>query len=72
MMVAWYLATALAKQHDATLPLLEGTRLDPWTHRRTIQKALESYRITPEQKVYLRNLRDARFFRQKQKGWQKG
>ncbi|MGP1586387.1 MAG: DNA alkylation repair protein [Schwartzia sp. (in: firmicutes)] len=68
MMVAWYLATALAKQHDATLPLLEGNRLDPWTHRRTIQKALESYRITPEQKVYLRSLRDARFFRQKRKG----
>lgn len=68
MMVAWYLATALAKQYDATLPLLEGTCLDPWTHRRAIQKALESYRITPEQKVYLRNLRDARFFRQKKKG----
>lgn len=68
MMIAWYLATALAKQHDATLPLLEGDRLDPWTHRRTIQKALESYRITPEQKVYLRSLRDARFSRQKRKG----
>ena len=60
MMVAWYIATALAKQYDAALRLLEGDRLDPWTHRRAIQKALESFRITPEHKTYLRALRNAR------------
>ncbi len=57
MMVAWYFATALAKQWDAALPYLEGCRLDDWTHNRTIQKAVESYRISPEQKEYLRSLR---------------
>ena len=50
MMVAWYFATALAKQYDAALPYLEERRLDRWTHNKTIQKAVESYRITPEQK----------------------
>ena len=57
MMVAWYFATALAKQYDAALPYLEQRRLDRWTHNKTIQKAVESYRITPEQKAYLRSLR---------------
>lgn len=57
MMVAWYFATALAKQYDASLPYLEQRRLDRWTHNKTIQKAVESYRITPEQKGYLRSLR---------------
>ena len=57
MMIAWYFATALAKQYDAVLPFLEERRLDPWTHNRTIQKAVESYRITPEQKAYLRTLK---------------
>lgn len=57
MMIAWYFATALAKQYDAVLPFLEERRLDPWTHNRTIQKAVESYRITPEQKTYLRSLK---------------
>lgn len=57
MMVAWYFATALAKQYDAALPYLVGRRLDRWTHNKTIQKAVESYRITPEQKTYLRSLR---------------
>ena len=57
MMIAWYLATALAKQWEATIPYLEERRLPEWIHRKTIQKAIESYRITPEQKVYLRNLR---------------
>ena len=57
MMVAWYFATALAKQYDAAIVYLEERRLDPWTHNRTIQKAVESYRIQPEQKVYLRTLK---------------
>ena len=57
MMVAWYFATALAKQYDAVLPYLQERRLDAWTHNKTIQKAVESYRITPEQKLYLKSLR---------------
>ena len=57
MMVAWFFATALAKQWDATIPYIEQNRLAPWTHNKTIQKAIESYRITPEQKEYLRTLK---------------
>ena len=57
MMAAWYFATALAKQYDAVLPLIEGRRLDTWTHNKAIQKAIESYRISPEQKEYLRGLK---------------
>ena len=57
MMVAWYFATALAKQYDTALPYLEQCRLDRWTHHRTIQKAVESNRIPPERKAYLRTLR---------------
>ena len=57
MMVAWFFATALAKQWEATLPYLENRQLDPWTHRKTIQKAIESYRIPPERKDYLRMMR---------------
>ena len=57
MMRAWYFATALAKQYEAIFPFLEEKRLDAWTHNKTIQKAIESYRITQEQKVYLRTLR---------------
>lgn len=57
MMIAWYLATALAKQWDAAIPYLEEHKLPEWVHRKTIQKAIESYRITPEQKVYLKTLR---------------
>lgn len=57
MMRAWYFATALAKQYESILPFLEEKRLDVWTHNKTIQKAIESYRITPEQKEYLRTLR---------------
>ena len=57
MMVAWFFATALAKQWEATLPYLEKRQLAPWTHRKTIQKAIESYRIPPERKDYLRTLR---------------
>ena len=59
MMIAWYFATALAKQWDTTLPYIEQKRLDVWTHNKTIQKAIESYRITDEQKVYLRTLKIA-------------
>lgn len=54
MMIAWYFATALAKQYEAILPYIENRRLDTWTHNKAIQKAVESYRITPEQKTYLK------------------
>lgn len=57
MMIAWYFATALAKQWDATLPYLQEHRLPLWVHRKTVQKAVESYRISKEQKAYLRTLR---------------
>ena len=57
MMIAWFFATALAKQWDATVKYIEDYRLDTWTHNKTIQKACESYRITPEQKEYLRTLK---------------
>ena len=57
MMVAWYFATALAKQYSAALPYVEERRLDRWTHNKTIQKAVESYRIPPERKEALRALR---------------
>ncbi len=57
MMQAWYFATALAKQYDAVLPVFEQRRLDPWTHRKAIQKALESRRITDARKARLRALR---------------
>ncbi len=57
MMRAWYFATALAKQYETALPWLEEKRLDVWTHNKTIQKAVESYRITKEQKVYLKTLK---------------
>lgn len=57
MMIAWYFATALAKQWDAALPYLQERRLDPWTHNKAIQKAVESRRITAEQKEYLRSLK---------------
>lgn len=57
MMIAWYFATALAKQYDAVLPYLIEEKLDKWTHNKTIQKAVESYRISPEQKAYLKTLR---------------
>ncbi len=57
MMIAWYFATALAKQYEAVLPYIEEKRLETWTHNKAIQKAVESYRITPEQKGYLRGLK---------------
>lgn len=57
MEIAWYMATALAKQWRATVPFLENGVMDKWTHNRTIQKARESYRITDEQKEYLKQLK---------------
>ena len=57
MMIAWYFATALAKQYDAALSYLDGQRLDTWTHNKAIQKAVESFRITAEQKEYLKTLK---------------
>lgn len=57
MMIAWFFATALAKQWDSTIPYLVDGRLGDWVHNKTIQKAIESYRITDEQKTYLRTLK---------------
>lgn len=57
MMVAWFFATALAKQWDASIPYIENRKLAAWTHNKTIQKAIESFRITDEQKKYLRTLK---------------
>lgn len=57
MMIAWYFATALAKQWDAVIGYLEKRKLSEWVHRKTIQKAIESYRITKEQKEHLKELR---------------
>ncbi len=57
MMIAWYFATALAKQYDVILPFIEEKKLDTWTHNKAIQKSVESYRITPEQKEYLKTLK---------------
>lgn len=56
-MVAWYFATALAKQYDTVIPYLREARLGAWVHQKTIQKAIESYRISDETKQYLRLLR---------------
>lgn len=57
MMIAWYFATALSKQWDAAVPFIQEKRLNKWTHNKTIQKAVESFRITSEEKVYLRTLK---------------
>lgn len=57
MMIAWYMATALAKQWDAVIPYIEEHCMSDWVHRKTIQKAVESYRITDEQKKYLKGYR---------------
>ncbi len=57
MMIAWYFATALAKQYDSTITFVEKKKLDTWTHNKAIQKAIESRRITPEQKEYLKTLK---------------
>ncbi len=60
MMIAWYFATALAKQYESVLPFIEGKRLEDWTHNKAIQKSVESRRITEEQKTYLRSLKAGR------------
>lgn len=57
MMIAWFFATALAKQYCETLPFIEKRRLDEVTHRRAVRKALESFRITEEQKAHLKTLK---------------
>ena len=57
MMIAWYFATALAKQYEAALPFIEGNRLAPWTHNKAIQKAIESRRVSAGHKEYLRRLK---------------
>ncbi|MBQ5472663.1 MAG: DNA alkylation repair protein [Treponema sp.] len=57
MMAAWYFATALAKNWDQVLPFIEQHKLNPWTHNKAIQKALESFRVTDEHKEYLRILK---------------
>ena len=57
MMIAWYFATALAKQYKTAIKYIEGQKLSPWVQNKTIQKAVESYRITPEQKEYLKSLK---------------
>ena len=57
MMRAWYFATALAKQYDTIIPYIKQKKLDAWTHNKTIQKAVESFRITPMQKEYLKTFR---------------
>jgi 3-methyladenine DNA glycosylase AlkD len=54
---AWFFATALAKQYDVTLPFFESRKLDKWTHNKSIQKAIESYRVSKEHKDYLKTLR---------------
>ena len=59
MMVAWFFATALTKQWDASLPYITENRLPDWVHNKTIQKARESYRITDEQKELLKGFKRA-------------
>ena len=57
MMIAWYYATALAKQYDATIPYIVENKLDKWINNKTIQKAIESYRINDESKIYLKQFK---------------
>lgn len=57
LMTAWYFATALAKQYDASIKVIESNRLDRVTHNKAIQKACESFRVTDDKKEYLRTLR---------------
>ncbi len=58
MMKAWFFATALAKQYNSTIPYIINHKLDTWTHNKTIQKAMESYRISQEEKDYLKSLKE--------------
>lgn len=57
MMISWFFATSLAKQYDKTIIYLENKKLDKWIHNKTIQKAIESYRITNSQKEYLKKMK---------------
>lgn len=57
MMIAWYFATALAKQYEITLPYIEKAVLSPWVHNKTIQKATESYRVSEDKKLCLKSLK---------------
>ena len=57
MMIAWYFATALAKQYEAAVQYIEGKRLDRWTHNKAIQKAVESYRVSEDRKEHLKGLK---------------
>ena len=57
MMISWFFATALAKKYEDTIIYLENNKLDTWVHNKTIQKAIESYRITDKQKDYLKSLK---------------
>ena len=57
MMRAWYFATALAKQYNSAIKIIENNKLDTWTHNKSIQKAIESYRVSDEHKASLRALR---------------
>ena len=68
MMLAWFFATALAKQYAAALPYLVQRKLPEWVHNKAIQKAIESRRITDEKKQYLRSLRTGRRSENKAQG----
>ena len=57
MMLSWYFATALAKHYDEILPYIENNKLSKWVHNKTIQKSVESYRITPERKEYIKTFK---------------
>jgi hypothetical protein len=57
MEIAWYMATALAKQWESTISYIENKKMGVWVHNKTIQKAVESYRITEKQKCYLKTFR---------------
>ncbi len=57
MMRAWYFATALSKQYELSVKVLEQRKLDKWTHNKTIQKAIESYCVLPENKAYIKSLK---------------
>ena len=57
MMIAWYFATALAKQYEAAIPYIKSKTLSPWVHNKTISKAIDSYRISKETKEYLKTMK---------------
>ena len=57
MMIAWYFATALAKRYDESIPFFENRKLDPWIHKKAIQKAIESFRVSDSHKEYLKKLK---------------